>query len=190
MLVLVWTWTRFSGSTVGTIFFTNSCKQVLRLYEYKYSRLFLLLSCQSTRLFKIDMQNTSDPNIFPTTTCPTNAIPSIPIQLSGPWCGLAFQFRQINNSDNATTAMKACCQSAPIIFVDNNCDIYCSPINQTTDQLARCLGSNYGRSNGNTTGVACDSQSTSKSAAPTFGPHGNSKMTTLLVGLLAMGVYL
>ena len=78
--------------------------------------------------------------------------------------------------------MKACCGAAPIISIESGCDIYCSAINQTTDQLMQCLGQQFGAVMGNTAGVLC-----SPNAAAVVKPHGMVKMMVGAVVLWGPG---
>ena len=78
--------------------------------------------------------------------------------------------------------MNACCGTAPIISIENGCDIYCSAINQTTDQLMQCLGQQFGAGKGNTAGILC-----SPNAAAMVKPQGMLKIMVGVVVLWGLG---
>jgi len=119
-----------------------------------------------------------------TASCPSNRVVDIPIKIDGGWCGVPVQIGAKNESVNATAAMQACCQGAPIISIENSCDIYCSALNQTTDQLISCLSLNFGALAGNSAGILCSS-----GASPALKPYSSSKMVVLAIVLVGVGLF-
>jgi hypothetical protein len=77
--------------------------------------------------------------------------------------------------------MQICCRDAPIISIENSCDIYCNTLNQTTEQLMQCLTLNFGANKGNSAGILCSLNS----AAGRL--HSASKTAILVTMLLGIG---
>jgi hypothetical protein len=115
-------------------------------------------------------------------TCWTNSVAEIRINMTTPYCGVAIQIGSNNTTEAATAAMKACCKSAPIIYIEDGCDIYCNIVDQSADQLSNCLIQSFGASKGNTAGVSCRGFPTNSALANT----SNKSMLATILGLVFM----
>jgi hypothetical protein len=84
------------------------------------------------------------------------------------------------SSENASIAMRACCNGADFIIPEAGCSIYCKAVGQTPQQLEDCLNS-WARIQGNFGGTLCSSDATA-----TRGLNELSKIIMIAMGLLAL----
>ena len=93
--------------------------------------------------------------------------------MTQPYCGTG-----VLSFDNASIAMRSCCNGADFIFPEHGCSVYCKVVGQTSMQLLNCLG-DWAAKQGNFGGTLCSSD-----AMATRGLNSLSKVIMVVMGLL------
>ncbi|KAF2101989.1 hypothetical protein NA57DRAFT_53929 [Rhizodiscina lignyota] len=96
------------------------------------------------------------------TTCEKGATYGLPI-LDTAACAISFQYEQ-GYANNATAALRHCCNGAPIVLYRGDCSAYCVARQQTQDQLLQCLSNSF---NPTLAPVICASKSTQHNGSST-----------------------
>jgi hypothetical protein len=87
--------------------------------------------------------------------CTPQTVPALD-NMTQPYCGIPL-LGSPNDTSNVSAAMRTCCLGTDFIIPEDGCNIYCSVVGQTNDQLMQCLSTNFGAAKGNTTGILCSS---------------------------------
>jgi hypothetical protein len=107
--------------------------------------------------------------------CGGGGSPEMLINMTQPYCGMGIQ-----SYDNASIAMRSCCNGADFIIPETGCAIYCKVEGQTSQQLANCL-SNFALKQGYRNGILCSSD-----AMATRGIDTLSQVLMVVMGLLTV----
>ena len=90
-------------------------------------------------------------------TCSAPAHVALLVNMTQPYCGIPIQ-----SYENASIAMRTCCNGADFIIPEEECAVYCKVVGQTAQQLTQCLN-NMGDVLNNRAEVVCSSDATATS---------------------------
>lgn len=117
----------------------------------------------------------STPNTVPLIrACPAGS-PERLANMTQPYCGIGLL-----SFDNASIAMRSCCNGADFMFPQDGCSVYCKVVGQTSTQLLDCLGG-WARIQDNFGGTLCSSD-----AMATRGLNSLSKVIMVVMGLVTV----